>query len=115
MSTFEIVLPIEKREGIIEDYKRIFDEITEKHSKQLIVYYNSLNKYSYKETCDIVCEKIAMLTKIRFEHDLRKIYDPYETDQILVERQEELMYDMLYATEQYMELRHFNKTNIKNY
>ena len=115
MKTFEIVLPIEKREGIVEDYKRIFDEIMEKYGKQLIDYYNSLNKYSYKETADIVREKISMLVKIRFEHDLRKIYDPYETDQILVERQEELMYDMLYATEQYMELRHSNKNNIKNY
>ena len=111
----KISLPIEKMEEIIGDYNRVYDDVMEKHSKQLITYYNSLNKYSAKETVDIIGEKIAMLTKIRFEHDLRDIYDPYETDQILVERQEELMYDMLYATETYMDLRHSNKLNIKNY
>ena len=78
-------------------------------------YYNSKNIYSAKETADIVSEKIALLVKIRFEHDLRKIYDPYETDQRLVERQEDLMYDMLYATETYMDLNRSNKINIKNY
>ena len=116
MITLEkISLPIEKMEEIIEDYNRVYDDVMEKHSKQLIVYFNSLNKYSVKEITDIISEKIAMLTKIRFEHDLKIIYDPYETDQILVERQEELMYDMLYATEVYMDLRNSNKTNIKNY
>ena len=111
----KISLPNEKMEEIIGDYNRVYDNVMEKHGKQLITYYNSLNKYSAKETTDIVGEKIAMLTKIRFEHDLKIIYDPYETDQILVERQEELMYDMLYATEVYMDLRNSNKTNIKNY
>ena len=111
----KISLPIEKMEEIIGDYNRVYDDVMEKHSKQLITYYNSLNKYSAKEIVDIIGEKIAMLTKIRFEHDLRDIYDPYETDQILVERQEELMYDMLYATETYMDLRRANKINIKNY
>ena len=111
----KISLPIEKMEEIIGDYNRVYDEVTEKHGKRLIAYYNSLSKYSAKETADIIGEKIAMLIKIRFEHDLRDIYDPYETDQILVERQEELMYDMLYATETYMDLRRLNKINIKNY
>ena len=109
------LLTIEKMEEIIGDYNRVYDDVMEKHSKQLIAYYNSLGKYSSKETTDIIGEKIAMLTKIRFEHNLRDIYDPYETDQILVERQEELMYDMLYATETYMDLRRANKINIKNY
>ena len=116
MITFEkISLPIEKMEEIIGDYNRVYDDVMKKHGKQLITYYNSLNKYSAKETADIINEKIAMLTKIRFEHDLRDIYDPYETDQILVKRQEDLMYDMLYATETYMNLKHLNKINIKNY
>ena len=116
MITFEkISLPIEKMEEIIGDYNRIYDDVMEKHGKQLIAYYNSLNKYSVKEVTDIVSEKISMLTKIRFEHDLSKIYDPYEMDNIFIERQEELMYDMLYATETYMDLRRLNKINIKNY
>ena len=108
-------LPIEKMEEIIGDYNRVYDDVMEEHGKQLITYYNSLNKYSAKETADIIGEKIAMLTKIRFEHDLRNVYDPYETDKILVKRQEDLMYDMLYATETYMDLRRLNKINIKNY
>ena len=111
----KISLPIEKMEEIVGDYNRVYDDVMEKHGKQLIDYYNSLNKYSVEETTNIVGEKIAMLIKIRFEHDLSNIYDPYETDQILVERQEELMYDMLYATETYMDLRRLNKINIKNY
>lgn len=116
MITFDkIVLPIQKMEEIIKDYDRVSNEVMEKHGKRLIAYYNSMKKYSAKETADIVGEKIAMLTKIRFEHDLANIYDPYETDQSLVERQEDLMYDMLYATETYMDLRHKNKLNIKNY
>ena len=108
-------LPIQNMEEIIRDYNRVSDEVMEKHGKQLIAYYNSLKKYSAKEIADIVSEKISMLTKIRFEHDLSNIYDPYETDQILVKRQEDLMYDMLYATETYMDLRRLNKLNIKNY
>lgn len=116
MITFDkIVLPIQKMEEIIKDYDRVSNEVMEKHGKRLICYYNSLGKYSAKETTDIVGEKIALLTKIRFEHDLANIYDPYETDQSLVERQEDLMYEMLYATETYMELRRANKINIKNY
>ena len=116
MITFEkISLPIEKMEEIIRDYNRVSDEVMEKHGERLICYYNSMGKYSTKEVTDIVGEKIAMLTKIRFEHDLSKIYDPYEMDNIFVERQEDLMYDMLYATEMYMNLRRLNKINIKNY
>ena len=116
MLTFEkISLPIEKMEEIVVDYKRVYDEVMEKYGKQLFAYYNSINNYSVKEITDIVGEKIAMLTKIRFEHDLSKIYDPYEMDHIFVERQEDLMYDMLYATETYMDLRRANKINIKNY
>ena len=116
MITFDkIVLPIQKMKEIIKDYDRVSNEVMEKHGKRLICYYNSLGKYSAKETADIVGEKIALLTKIRFEHDLANIYDPYETDQSLVERQEDLMYDMLYATETYMDLRHKNKLDIKNY
>ena len=116
MLTFKkISLPIEKMEEIVVDYKRVYDEVMEKYGKQLFAYYNSINNYSVKEITDIVGEKIAMLTKIRFEHDLKDIYDPSEKDQILVERQEDLMYDMLYATETYMDLRHSNKLNIKNY
>jgi len=111
----KILLPIEKMEEIIKDYNRVFSVVMEKHGKRLIDYYTSLNKYSSKEIVDIIDEKIAMLTKNRFEHDLRLVYDPYETDQRLVERQEDLMYDMLYATETYMDLRHKNKLNIKNY
>ena len=111
----KISLPNEKMEEIIGDYNRVYDNVMEKHGKQLITYYNSLNKYSAKETTDIIGEKIAMLTKIRFEHDLRNIYNPYEKDQILIERQKDLMYEMLYATETYMELRFSNKINIKNY
>lgn len=108
-------LPVIKMEEIIRDYNRVYGELMEKHGNQLIAYYNSLNKYSIKEITDIVSEKISMLTKIRFEHDLSKIYDPYEMDDIFVERQEELMYDMLFATEAYMDLRRLNKINIKNY
>ena len=116
MITFnKMSLPVIKMEEIIKDYNRVYDEIAEKHGKQLIAYYSSLNKYSVNEVTDIVGEKIAMLTKIRFEHDLSKIYDPYEIDHIFVERQEDLMYDMLYATETYMDLRRANKINIKNY
>lgn len=116
MITFnKITLPIQKMKEIIKDYDRVSDEVMEKHGKRLISYYNSKKLYSAKETTDIVGEKIAMLTKIRFEHDLANIYDPYETDQSLVERQEDLMYDMLYATETYMDLRRANKINIKNY
>lgn len=116
MITFDkIILPIQKMEEIIKDYDRVADEVMEKHGKRLITYYNSMKKYSAKETADIVGEKIAMLTKIRFEHDLASIYDPYEMDRSLVERQEDLMYDMLYATETYMDLRRANKINIKNY
>ena len=108
-------ISVEKMEEIIGDYERVSNEVMEKYGKQLIDYYNSKNIYSAKETADIVSEKIAWLVKIRFEHDLRKIYDPYETDQRLVERQEDLMYDMLYATETYMDLNRSNKINIKNY
>lgn len=108
-------ISVEKMEEIIGDYERVSNEVMEKYGKQLIDYYNSKNIYSAKETADIVSEKIALLVKIRFEHDLRKIYDPYETDQRLVERQEDLMYDMLYATETYMDLNRSNKINIKNY
>ena len=111
----KIILPIEKMEEIIKDYNRVSNEIMEKYGKQLMSYYNSMKKYSSNETVDIVGEKIAMLTKIRFEHDLRDIYDSYEIDQRLVERQEYLMYCILYATETYMNLRHSNKINIKNY
>ena len=92
MITFKkILLPIEKMEEIIGDYNRVSNEIMEQHGKQLIAYYKSLNKYSTKEIVDITGEKIALLTKIRFEHDLRDIYDACETDPILVERQEDLM------------------------
>lgn len=116
MITFDkIVLPIQKMEEIIKDYNRVFDEVMEQHGKRLIDYYNSKRMYSAKEIADIVGEKVAMLTKIRFEHDLTDIYDPYETDQSLVERQEDLMYDMLYATETYMDQRRANKINIKKY
>lgn len=108
-------ISVEKMEEIIGDYERVSNEVMEKYGKQLISYYNSKNIYSAKETADIVSEKIALLVKIRFEHDLGKIYDPYETDQRLVERQEDLMYDMLYATETYMDLNRSNKINIKNY
>lgn len=111
----KIILPIQKMEEIIRDYDRVSNDVMEQHGKRLIDYYNSKRMYSAKETADIVGEKIALLTKIRFEHDLRDIYDPYETDQSLVERQEDLMYDMLYATETYMDLRRANKINIKNY
>ena len=116
MITFnKMSLPVIKMEEIIKDYNRVYDDVMEKHGKQLIAYYSSLNKYSVKEVTDIIGEKIAMLTKIRFEHDLSKIYDPYEMDHIFVERQEDLMYDMLYATETYIDLRRANKINIKNY
>lgn len=115
ISFVKIILPIEKMEEIIKDYDRVFDEVMEQHGKRLIDYYNSKRMYSAKETADIVGEKVAMLTKIRFEHDLADIYDPYETDQSLVERQEDLMYDMLYATETYMDQRRANKINIKKY
>ena len=100
-------------EEVIRDYKRVSNEVMEQYGNQLFDYYNA--KYSAKETINIVSEKIAMLTKIRFEHDFRNIYDPCEMDQILVKRQEDLMYDMLYATETYVGLRHSNKRNIKNY
>ena len=111
----KIILPTEKMEEIINDYNRVSDEIIEKYGKQLISYYNSMKKYSSNETVDIVSEKIAMLTKIRFEHDLRDIYDSYKIDQKIIERQEYLMYCILYAMETYMNLRHSNKINIKNY
>lgn len=111
----KIILPIEKMEEIIKDYDRVFDEVMEQHGKRLFDYYNSKRMYSAKETADIVGEKVAMLTKIRFEHDLVAIYDPYETDQSLIERQEDLMYDMLYATESFLSLRHSNKLNIEKY
>ena len=107
-------ISVEKMEEIIGDYERVSNEVMEKYGKQLSAYYNSKN-YSAKETTDIVSEKIALLVKIRFEHDLRKIYDPYETDQRLVERQVDLMYYMLFATETYMDLNRSNKINIKNY
>lgn len=111
----KIILPIEKMEEIIKDYNRVFDEVMEQHGKRLIDYYNSKRMYSAKEIANIAGEKVAMITKIRFEHDLADIYDPYETDQSLVERQEDLMYDMLYATETYMDQRRANKINIKKY
>ena len=111
----KIILPTKKMEEIIKDYNRVSNEIMEKYGKQLISYYNSMKKYSSNETVDIVSEKIAMLTKIRFEHDLRDIYDSYKIDQKIVERQEYLMYCILYAMETYMNLRHSNKINIKNY
>lgn len=111
----KIILSTEKMEEIIKDYNRVSDEIIEKYGKQLISYYNSMKKYSSNETVDIVSEKISMLTKIRFEHDLRDIYDSYKIDQQIVERQEYLMYCILYAMETYMNLRHSNKINIKNY
>ena len=109
------LLSVEKMEEIIKDYKRVYNTVMEEHGTRLILYYNSVKKFSAKEIADIVGEKIAMLTKIRFEHDLRNIYNPYEKDQILIERQKDLMYEMLYATETYMELRFSNKINIKNY
>lgn len=109
------LLSVEKMEEIIKDYKRVYNTVMVEHCTRLILYYNSVKKFSAKEIADIVGEKIAMLTKIRFEHDLRNIYNPYEKDQILIERQKDLMYEMLYATETYMELRFSNKINIKNY
>ena len=109
------LLSAEKMEEIIKDYKRVYNTVMEEHGTRLITYYNSVKKFSSKEIADIVGEKVAMLTKIRFEHDLRNIYNPYEKDQILIERQKDLMYEMLYATETYMELRFSNKINIKNY
>ena len=109
------LLSVERMEEIIKDYKRVYNMVMEEHGTRLIAYYNSVKKFSTKEIADIVGEKIALLVKIRFEHDLRNIYNPYEKDQILIERQKDLMYEMLYATEAYMELRFSNKINIKNY
>ena len=72
------LLSVEKMEEIIKDYKRVYNTVMVEHGTRLILYYNSVKKFSAKEIADIVGEKIAMLTKIRFEHDLRNIYNPYE-------------------------------------
>lgn len=116
MIIFEkISLPAEKMEEIIKEYDRIFNDVLDQYGKRLIAYYGSKNRFSAKETADIVSEKVAMLTKIRFEHELTRIYDPYETDQCLIRRQEDLIYNMLYATESFLSLRRSNKLNIEKY
>ena len=100
---------IEVLEGIQKEYNRIFDELKEKYSKKLVIWYNT--KYKPVEAADIVTEKIMLLAKAHFEHELSRVYNPKEEDPVLIKRQDDILLCMLYATEVFL-TKHYNNQKI---
>ena len=87
-------------EPITKEYDRVMEELREKYQVSLLKHFNQ--KYSPSETPKIVLEKIMYLAKLRFEKDLARIYKADESDTTMLERQNDLILCMLYATEMYL-------------
>lgn len=85
---------------IVKEYDRIMEELREKYQVSLLKHYNKI--YNSSETPKIVLEKIMYLAKLRFEKDLARIYKSDESDTTMLERQNDLILCMLYATEMYL-------------
>ena len=96
-----------------EEHDRIFNELKDKFSADLLKWAN--NKVSDKiDAVNLASEKILYLTKVHFEHELAKMYDPDEKDEILLKRQDDLMNCMLYATDMYL-TKHSENRKINSY
>lgn len=93
---------------IVKEYDRIMEELREKYQVSLLIHFNK--QYSPSETAKIVLEKIMYLAKLRFEKDLAKIYKSDESDATMLERQNDLIMCMLYATEMYMTTHEQNRS-----
>jgi hypothetical protein len=88
-------------ENSIKEFDRILKEVRDKHERILLEFFNK--KFGdFKKSVDVSLEKLTYLCKLRFEKELVKIYDPDETDQVMIARQNELIEVMLYATEIYL-------------
>lgn len=95
-------------EPITKEYDRVMEELREKYQVSLLKHYNSI--YSVEDTPKIVLEKIMYLAKLRFEKDLARIYRSDESDTTMLDRQNDLILCMLYATEMYLTAHEQNRS-----
>ena len=102
----------ETLKAVQAEYNRVFEEMKEKYSDKLIRWFGE--KYTKSsDNVNIVMEKIMLLTKAHFEHELGRIYNPDEKDPVLLKRQDDVILCMLYATEVFLTKHNDNRKIVK--
>lgn len=84
------------------EHNKVFEEMREKYERMLLKHFNEEykdvpNKIEFASM--VVVEKIHLLVQRHFEKELTRIYRSDETDPIMIARQNDLIMDMLYATD----------------
>lgn len=84
------------------EHNKVFEEMREKYERMLLKHFNEEykdvpNKIEFSSM--VVVEKIHLLVQRHFEKELSRIYRADETDPVMIARQNDLIMDMLYATD----------------
>lgn len=84
------------------EHNKVFEEMREKYERMLLKHFNEEykdvpNKIEFSSM--VVVEKIHLLVQRHFEKELARIYRADETDPVMIARQNDLIMDMLYATD----------------
>jgi len=84
------------------EHNKVFEEMREKYERILLKHFNEEyknvpNKIEFSSM--VVVEKINLLVQRHFEKELSRIYRSDETDPVMIARQNDLIMDMLYATD----------------
>lgn len=84
------------------EHNKVFEEMREKYERMLLKHFNEEykdvpNKIEFSSM--VVVEKMHLLVQRHFEKELARIYRADETDPVMIARQNDLIMDMLYATD----------------